>query len=400
MKIVVRTGPEELDLGLDPQDDRLLGYWDGSGAAGAFDPREFGRAIAAPRDFPPLAQAVVPGDRVAVALDLPAGMVPGVIGELAKELAAADVAEFLVVSNAQTPPHELPAGVTWQVHDPDDRTGIAYLSTTKDGQRVYLNRALVDADFVLPIGLLGYDRSLGYRGPWSALYPGLSDRETQTRFRRLAAPDPAARDQEPPAGLAESSEVGWLIGCQLEVGIVSGGSESKAAVIAGLESVVRAEGIAAVERAGTFRVAERADVVVVGVGLAGEPTTIDEIGGALEVATRLVRRGGKVVALAHWEGPVGPTVRRLAGVENPKAALNRLRGHEAEPDYLAATQIATTLAWADVYLHSRLDADLVEDLAIIPLGRLEEARKLARTAASLIVINGAERTRCVVADEN
>ena len=400
MNIAVRFGADEVDLGVDPADERLVGFWPGhrgdeSGADAPGFRDQLTRALAVPVDFPPLALAVVPGDRVAVALDLPADLAPVAVAELARIFHEAEVADITVVAN-QPAPAELPLGITWEVHDPDNRERIAYLATTEDGQRVYLNRALTDADFVLPVGTLGFDRSLGHSGPWSALYPGLSDRATLTRFRGLTAVEPGGTSADLPPGLAESSEVGWLIGCQLQVGVLPGAG---GLVLAGLESVVRDQGIAAVDRAWTFTVPERADVVIVGVGDLGPFATLDDLGTALESATQLVRHGGKIVALAHLDGPVGPAVRRLAGVENPKAAPNRLRGHEADPDYHAARQLAATLAWADVYLHSRLDPDLVEDLAIIPLGRATEATKLAGSAASLIVVNRAERTHCRVTDE-
>ncbi len=403
MKIEVHYGAQSLDLGVDSSDDRLIGYWRGTrDAAGGDRPNFaglFARALAAPRDFPPLALAVVPGDRVAVALDLPAEAATLAATELARICADGEVGAFTVVASAPAP-EGLPASVTWEVHDPDDKSKVAYLATTNDGQRVYLNRAITDADLVVPVGMLGFDRALGYSGPWSALYPGLSDRETQARFRGLASDAPIVGDEVRPA-LAESSEVGWLVGCLLQVGVLPGGGVGATGeVVAGLESLVREQGIAAVNRDGTFEVSERADVVVAGVGGSGQFATMDDLGDALAAATRLVRRGGKIVVLARIDGTIGPAVRRLAGVENPKAALNRLRGHESESDYVAARQIATSLAWADLYLYSGLDADTVEDLAIIPLARPEEARKLANSAASLIVLNDAERTRCSTRDDD
>ena len=403
MAIAVRSGGVDLDLGVAPGDDRLVGFWAGPAADGPADgsspANRFAAAFEHPRGFPPLSMAVVPGDRVAVALDLDGPAAAAAVAELARVLADVGVEEITVVST-MAPPGALPPGVSWEIHDPDDKVKIAYLATTEEGRRVYLNRALTDADFVLPVGTLGYDRALGYRGPWSALYPGLSDRETLTRFRAQADDAPVDREAPRP-GLLEASEVGWLIGCQLQVGVLPGATaDAPAEVIAGLESTVRDEGTAAVDRAWTFEVAERADVVVVGVGGPGESPSVDELGAALANATRLVRRGGKVVALAPVEGPIGPALRRLAGVENPRAALNRLRGHEADPDFVAAQQIAATLAWADLYLSSGLEPDAVEDLAIIPLARPEEARKLAASAASLIVLNHAERTRCLVRDDS
>ncbi len=397
MKIAVRFQDERLDF--EVPDDRLVGHWSGPEAsADGVDAREMARrAIEAPIDFPPLLRSVVPGDRVVLPLDASTPDLPAILEVVAGTLRAAGVDTITAVSTDPEPP-SLPGGVSWRVHDPDDRAGIAYLSSTKEGQRVYLNRYLTDTDIVIPIGALGYDGTLGYRGPWSVIYPGLSDRETLTRYRGLATE--ASPDREAPASpLLESAEVGWLLGCQLQIGVL-GGIQGASKVMAGLESTLRAEGARAVDESWTFRADERADVVVAGIGAPGRSTSVDDLAEGLATAARLVRRGGKVVALSRAEGEVGPAVRRLAGAENPRSALNRLKGREADPDYGAARRIASALAWADIYLHGALDTDLVEELGMIPIDRPGEARKLAGSAASCIILSQADRTRAIVPAED
>ncbi len=395
MRITVSYGDERLDFEID--DDRVIAHRDGPAAPPAADPSDLVRAaLEAPRDFPPLSAAVVPGDRVVVPFDPALPAADAVLAELAAVLRRAEVESITVVSTAPAPAAP-PVGVTWQVHDPDDPAQVAYLASTSEGRRVYLNRLVTDADIVVPVGDLAYDATLGYRGPWSAIYPALSNRETLTRYGSLATEEPVDPDQPRPA-LQESSEVSWLLGCQFHAGILAGPG-GIAGVVAGLESAVRAAGVAAVDEAWSFPVDERADLVVAGIGPPGRPATVDDLADGLATAARLARRGGKIVALATTGGELGPAVRRLAGAENPRAALNRLRGHEADPDYPAARKIAAALAWADVYLHSGLDADLLEDIGIVPIDRPEEARKLAAAAASCTLLGQAERTRAIVADE-
>ena len=164
----------------------------------------------------------------------------------------------------------LPAGVVRSVHDPDDRERLAYLATTSQGRRVYLNRLLTDADVVVPIGRLGYDPVLGYRGPWSLLFPELSDRETARSFRSTTSSEWPDRDQ-PRLTLSESAEVSWLLGTQFHVGIVAG-TRGPAEVIAGLESVVRTDGLRLLDQAWTFEAPAPAELVVVGIGQPGVPT--------------------------------------------------------------------------------------------------------------------------------
>ncbi|HEX8201150.1 MAG TPA: hypothetical protein VF590_11735, partial [Isosphaeraceae bacterium] len=62
-------------------------------------------------------------------------------------------------------------------------------------------------------------------------------------------------------------------------------------------------------------------------------------------------------------------------------------------------QVARALVWADVYLLSALGEDVAEDLAMIPLGGPEEARRLAAASASCLLLSQAELTRAEVADE-
>ncbi len=96
---------------------------------------------------------------------------------------------------------------------------------------------------------------------------------------------------------------------------------------------------------------------------------------------------------------MGPAFQKLVAVDNPRVALKAARGHEADPDYAAARALAGALAWADVYLLSALKADDVEDLAMVPMERAEEVRRLVATSRSCVVLSQAELTAVTVLDE-
>ncbi len=289
----------------------------------------------------------------------------------------------------------LPERVVWAVHDPDDRDHLAYLSATSVGRRVYLNRLLTDADVVVPVGRLGFDPVLGYRGPWSLLFPELSDRETARSFRGTTSSDWPDRDQPRPA-FSESAEVSWLLGTQFHLGIVAG-TRGPSEAIAGLESVVRTDGARLLDQAWTFESATPAELVVVGIGQPGVPSTLENLGQGLANAARLVERGGKIVALSRTAVSIGPAFRRLIELDDPRLAPAALRGHENDADYTAAYQIAHALAWADVYLLSALDSQLIEDSPLVPLARPEEARRLVAACRSCLFLSQAECARARVA---
>jgi hypothetical protein len=271
MQVAVSYQDEE--LALEVPDDRLIGVWHGPASVPESEVEGLVRdALERPLGFPPLRQAVVPGDRVAIPFDpdVPHGL--RVLHALCGTLREAGVEPESIRVIATGPGAEvsaalLPAGVSWTEHDPDDRAGIAYLATSAGGRRIYLNRHLTDADLVVPVGRLGFDPVLGQRGPWGVIFPGLSDAATQRAYRALAGGRPSDPGAPGPA-LAETAEVSWLLGSQFHVGVVPGAT-GLARVVAGLEETVRAEGRRVVASSWTFHAESRADLVVAGIGRRG-----------------------------------------------------------------------------------------------------------------------------------
>jgi nickel-dependent lactate racemase len=403
MQVGVTFQDERFDL--EVPEDRLVGQWHGPTGV---DPGDVERlvldALEQPRLYPPLRQAVVPGDRVVIAFDPQVPHASAILRLVCGTLQGAGVeASGITVLSTLDPalgriPLELPDQVSLVVHDPTDRAQIAYLSSTRSDRRVYLNRLVTDADFVLPIGRLGYDEVLGYRGPWSTIYPGLSDLDTLRAFRGWVSD--AQPDRESPSkALGEAIEVSWLLGSQFHLGVVPGVSGA-VEVVAGLDSAVREQGTEAVDRAWKFQVESRAELVVAGIGRPGVPTGLDELAAGLATATRLVQRGGKIVILSRAAGELGPALRKLAEVDDPRAALRALAGHEGDPDYSSARSLANALAWADVYLLSSLKADDVEDLGMVPIERVDEVRRLVSASYSCLVVSQADLTSVQVRDES
>jgi hypothetical protein len=139
--------------------------------------------------------------------------------------------------------------------------------------------------------------------------------------------------------------------------------------------------------------------VVVGVGGPGDLPTLESLAEALATATRLVQHGGKIVVLSRTEGEFGPAFQRMIGADDPRNAAAALKGHQADDDYLSARALARALAWADIYLVSRLDPQLVEDLSLIVLERPEQARRLVAQSGSCSFVSRAELSRAEVEGE-
>jgi hypothetical protein len=396
----VSLGFQDDRLEFEVPDDRLIGSWSGPEALPIEDARDRLRAVLeGPMGYPPLRQNVVPGDRVVIPIDPEVPDLPRVVAMIAEVLEEVGVESVRAISLGPIPAslrEGWPESVPLEEHDPGaaDPSRFAYLASTQAGRRIYLNRELTEADVVVPVGLLGFDPILGYKGPWSTLFPGLSNAETREDERR----SPAGVGHRGTV-LEESSEVSWLLGSLFHVGILPGGS-GIAGVIAGEAGEIREEGIGVIDRAWTFRPEGRADLVVAGIGDPGRPSTIDDLAAGLATAAGLVRRGGKIAMLSKVDGPIGPALQRLAALDDPsRGGVKALRGAEGEPDYLAARAIAEALSWADVFLLSNLAEDTVDDLAMIALGSPDEASRLAAKSPSCLVVSRADRTRAEAGDD-
>ncbi len=401
MRIVVDFQDESLEFEL--PEENLVATWrgpDGKDVSGRDEAVR--RALETPSDFPPLRQMVVPGDLVVFALDPTIPEYGPVLAALASTLEASGIerGNMTVLSSSRAPAaaqQPVPTGIELVVHDPNDRGQIAYLATTKQGRRIYLNRRLADADLVIPVGRLGYDAMLGYRGPWSVLFPEMSDPDTIQAFRGEFRDDDdeGSSRHRAGSGLEESFEVSWLLGTPFHLGLVPGGS-GLVEVVAGRDTSVREQGIAALEQHWMFQTDSRAELVVVGIGRPGAVASLESLADGLATACRLVQHGGKIVVLSRATGDVGPSLRSLIDADDPKRGLAALRGHDLDADYLIARRLAQALAWADVFLLSGLDRELAENLSVIPLEQPEQARRLVARSGSCSFVNHGELTRAVV----
>ncbi len=352
-----------------------MAAWNGpTGLDSATLAAELSAALRSPLDFPSLSLAVVPGDRVVLAVDPRLPEPELILGTVTDNLLAAGVereAITIAVATGLEPAKLLDAVASLGLKLASGE--FAYLATTENGRRVYLNKDAADAEFVLPIGVIAQTAGARWTGPWSTLDPGLTN-------------DSVTIHSEDP------QEVSWLLGNQFQIGVVPGVS-GVAAVIAGSSASVLAKGIARAEQVWTLRVDRRAELAILGLG---EAAGLDSTWSAFATGASLVRRGGTVVVLSDASGSIGGATLRLSGADRFDSADTLLAGTEAEPDHASARSLCGAMAWADLYLWSKLDADTVEDLGLTPLGNPREARRLAEAAVDVTLVNHAQWTRAAV----
>lgn len=360
-------------------------------------PRELVRAaLEAPFGFEPMRRAVTPDDRVAVVLDaaLPhaAELLAGVLDHL--RTAGVGPAAVTVVTPPGAPQgwiDDLPdeyADVTAETHDPADPARHAYLATTKAGRRLYLNRTLVESDFVVLLTGRGYDPVLGYSGAEAAVFPTLSNEESRAALAGAVTTDaPAA----PKAGeRTEAAEVAWLLGTPFLVQVIPGAGDTIQAVVAGLLDS-GAEGVRRHDARWRSTVGERPDTVIAAVG--GDPAgvTFLDLAKAAACAARVVAKGGRVAVLSDAAPPLGPGADVLRGSDGPGAAAKRVA--RDNPDDAAACLLWCFAARAagSLFLASGYPDDVAEGLYATPIHTDAEVQRLADAGRRVLVIPDAHK---------
>src|SRR5258708_5713518 len=230
--------------------------------------------LAKPLDFPPLRQAVVPGDRVVLALACGVPQGPAIVAAVVEAVTEAGVApgDICILhaatdsSTADNLRLALPADYREQIeilaHDPANRDRLSYLAANPDGEAIYVNRRLFDADVVLPIGCVRLAATPGYFGVNGTLYPTFSGNPTLDRFVASATEsdcDEIGRRRQ------EADEVAWLLGVLLTIQVVPAARGGVLHVVAGNPESVERRGGELCRLAWEFEVPRRAELVVAAV---------------------------------------------------------------------------------------------------------------------------------------
>ncbi|HVX12304.1 MAG TPA: lactate racemase domain-containing protein [Pirellulales bacterium] len=399
MSCVVEYGVEA-HVDLDVPADKLLALCAGPQVALDDVSAAVGTALGAPLNYPALARATVPGDHILLALEAgvpqASALVAAMVGYLVEHGATADHIGVLttpesVAAGEEDPREMLPekwrGEVSLEVHAPEISASLSLLGSSHEGKPIYLNRTLLDADLVVPIGCLRGGATIGYYGRYGGLFPAFADAKTRQRFGKPAGPKTgrqrAVKERE------EIDEVGWLLGTQFTVQVLPGPSARVLRVLAGELPEVYRQGEAEYVAVWTCSVPRRASLVVASVSGGASQQTWENLARALSAASRVTADGGAIALCTQLSAEPGGAVNGLSQSDDLSLALKRI-ARDGQPDAAIAVQLARSMEQGKVYLLSRLDESLVEDLGLAPVGDAGELGRLARSHDSCIVLANAQ----------
>ncbi len=365
-------------------------------------------ALTDPLGYPPLRQSVVAGDRVVLALGeglmQPSALVAGAVWEL---LDAGIEAEAITVirtaadaklvreSPTQGLPPELRDRLQVLVHDPTDREMLCMLNVSSADDAIYLNRAIVEADVVIPFGVARLSQSLGYHGVHGVLFPAFADAATQQRF---LAPRSSLSGKQRKQRIAEAREADWFLGTRMIVQVVPGQGENVLQVLAGDVDAVEKRSGELCEAIWQVQVPRRAKIVIATLPGGRQQQTWSNFARVLDAALRVVEDDGTIAVCCDLRTRPGPSLRRLAKATSLDAASRAIE-RDQTPDALTAAQLIRTLRRVQVYLLSRLNEEAVHALGLAYVSKPDEVARLATRHESCLVLQNAHQAIPIVTEE-
>jgi len=355
-------------------------------------------ALQSPLRYPAFIEGVVPGDKLAIALDEAVPEAVSVVrGVMEVALAAGIWPDAISVVSSDEPfciflREALGPDIRVVVHDPEDQQDLALVALNGKNQRLLVNREIFEADIVLPIGCARLTGTAGC-GVYESLFPRLSDAET---IGRLRTPSQRANAARLARSQHKSDEAGWLLGVPLVMQVVPGGDGTVAAIVAGDPEAVSERVQEICHELWSFEAPQQASLVIANVPGGPREQTWENIGRALAAAEPLVAEYGAVAICSELDDRPGHALGQLIGSDDfAQVEANVRNDHSA--DSWTAWQVARALQRGPVYFLSRLAADDVEELGLAPVADLEELARLASHQESCIVLDHSQYAVATVA---
>lgn len=379
-----------------PEAELLLDYSEPAGVPLADPQAAVVAALLEPIDFPPLTAATVPGDQIVVAVDRGVPRVREIVAAIVETLLSGNASpeDITILASGEPSEQETLTGrlspsvrsdlqMVW--HNPHEADAFHYLASSREGQRISFNRRLLDADFVLPVGTLRLNESLGYFGVHGGLFPAFSDAATIRRFQACGPSQWAVHQRR---RREEVEEAAWLLGVQFTVQVVPGRGNNLLDVVAGESRAVAQRGHDVCAMAWCHPIPWRAELVVAAIEGGGEQQTWENFARALYSASQVVRPGGSIVLCTSLQLAPGPALRQLAAGADDELLLREIRRANS-PDAVSALLLADALHQAHIYLLSGLDQETVEELGLGYVADPQDVVRLCHRFDSCILLGDA-----------
>ena len=354
-------------------------------------------ALQKPLDFPPLAAAIVPGDRVALAVD---PNIPGVIEIIRGVLRALDeteatAVEIVVWDEANDRmlaaiQHEIGERTHVVRHESSERSSLRYLGADEDADPVYLNRRLVDADLVLPIAT-GRPLDAGVPHDITGVFPFFADSASRARQRRNNFASSHSKEET----LAHTTQACQWLGAQFMLCAIPNQFGRVREVLAGTPDTIRKR-LASVQP-DDAEYPPAAPLLIASLDGGIQQQTWANAARGLTAAARYVSPGGTIVLWTEMQDLPSGCLLALGGeepIDFDAWADAPIVAEDEFPAWDASNGIARVIqkvaANHRLLIRSKLEDDAIESVGLAAIGNTAELNRLISGVESCAVLPAAQ----------
>ena len=234
-------------------------------------------------------------------------------------------------------------------HDPLDEQAASYLATSTSGERIYVSRPLIDADFVVTVGTIRFDDQFGFAGTNSGLYPSMSLQSEIDRHIGRGHVELTPFDERPLRAM--SDEVGWLLGVQFTVQVIPGSDGGISHILGGCNDAVLRKGRELLTEQMRYRHEERPETILTTVDSANGHTSWNDVIDAIDSSRRLVDRDGRIIVLTSLNDAMPDAFQSITSADFPTDAQQAIWNPKTV-DSPMASKLLQAIDWARIYLLS------------------------------------------------
>jgi nickel-dependent lactate racemase len=284
-------------------------------------------------------------------------------------------------------------------HDADDPDNLVELGTTSLGTGLKINRVFHEADVKLIVCDTEYHQFCGYGGGAKSVLPGISDRASiQTCHSRFEAPGAEPGRIEGNPVREEIEEAGEMAGVDLIVNVVLNDNKEIVRIFAGDVFEAFVAGSRIVDQMYRVTVENRVDTVIVSAGGWPKDINLYQAQKAIESAVRIVKKGGKIVLVAECREGAGSKLfhQWMTHEKDLDTIIRKIRERFVLGAH-KAFQFARELLWADVFLYSSMDPELIERYYMHPLREFGQIEAIVADSQRIVILPQATATLPVLA---
>lgn len=354
--------------------------------------RQAFNALQQPDDFPPIGAALVPGDRVAMAVDPNVPQLIEVIQGTMKALSQSELGEIDIVvwdeCHEQTfaaIQNEVGESARVVRHRSSNRESLRYLGADDDADPVYVNRLLVDADFVLPI-VAGRPLDTRCQHDLTGVFPNFADSASRLRHRAQRAVKAQDAKQDAPY----LPETAWLLGVHIMMCVTASTTGQVGEIIAGTPDAMRKQLTASRRALAEFP--PPASLVIASLDGDSQQQTWGNAARAISAASRYAKPGGTIVLWGAIDEPPGGkllTIGDSAGLTSTEQPID-----DGFPRWDATVDTAGAMeriaADYRLLIHAHLEDDLIESMGFGSVASTDELVRLSQSFDSCGFLRAAQ----------